>query len=159
MVSIGGIVSLGGGSSGSSGSASGIQSINSQTGPAIVVTGVNGIIVTAGGNTVTIDGAALSGLVQPHPQSGVVGGNGIDVQQVGGNFVVSSSGTAKFAASFSSIISGVFIHGFGTLDIIVQIYDNQVPRRAIMPDQIIVDNINQVSIIFNRPQSGRVVVI
>lgn len=132
MVNVGGIVSVGGSGGGGSGSTSGIQSINSQTGPAIVVTGVNGISVTAAGNVITIDGAGASGV---------------------------SSGSNKFASSFSSITSGVFTHGLGSLDVIVQVYNDQVPRRWLIPDQIVIDNINQVSLIFNRPQSGRVVII
>lgn len=127
-IGVGGIVSLGGGSSGSSGSTSGIQSINSQTGPAISFTGVNGITITAGGNQIVVDGAGASGV-------------------------------SKFAASFSSISSGLFTHSLGTLDVIVQVYDNGSPRRALMPDDIIVENTTQISIIFNIPQSGRVVIV
>lgn len=133
MVSIGGIVSLGGGTSGGGGgSTSGIQSINGQNGPAVSFTGVNGIVVTAAGNQIVIDGAGASG---------------------------TSGGTTKFAASFSSISSGLFTHGFGTLDVIVQVYDNGSPRKAIMPDDIIIENTTQISLIFNTPQSGRVVIV
>ena len=130
-IGIGGIVSLGGGST-SGGSTSGIQSINSQTGPAISFTGVNGIVVTAAGNQIVIDGAGASG---------------------------AAGGISKFAASFSSISSGLFTHGLGTLDVIVQVYDAGSPRRAIMPDDIIVENTNEVSLIFNIPQSGRIVIV
>lgn len=127
---IGGIVSLGGSSgSGGGGSTSGIQSINSQTGPAVSIAGVNGIIVTAGGNVITIDGAGASGT------------------------------TSKFAASFSSISSGLFTHNLGSLDVIVQVYDNSSPRRAIMPDDILLENANQVSVIFNIPQTGRIIIV
>jgi hypothetical protein len=132
MVNVGGIVSVGGSSGGGSGSTSGIQSINGQTGPAISITGVNGVVVTAGGNQIVIDGAGASG---------------------------TSGGTTKFAASFSSISSGLFTHGLGTLDVIVQVYDAGSPRRAIMPDDIIVENTTQISLIFNTPQSGRVVIV
>src|SRR5689334_5342016 len=131
-IGIGGIVSLGGGSSGGSGSTSGIQSINGQTGPAIVIAGVNGIEVTAAGNQILIDGAGASG---------------------------TTGGTTKFAASFSSITSGIFTHGLSTLDVIVQVYDDSAPRRAIMPDDIIVENTSQVSVIFNTPQSVRIVIV
>lgn len=243
MVNVGGIVSVGGVASSSSGSGSGIQSINSQTGPSIVVTGVNGITVTSSSNVITIDGAGVSGisgsgtycfsrtsqtftataaqtifvvsggytvgqvdvylngvkltsaeftatdgltvvLVTPAAAndivevlrydcnssssggsgSGVIGVNGITVEQVGGNFVVNGaalSGTSvsKFAASFSSISSGLFTHNLNTLDVIVQVYDNSSPRRAMMPDDILVENSNEISLIFNMPQSGRVVII
>jgi len=130
MVSIGGIVSLGGGTSGGGGgSTSGIQSINGQTGPTVSFTGVNGIVVAAGGNQIVIDGAGASGV------------------------------TSKFAHSFSSISSGLFTHGLGTLDVLVQVYDNGSPRRAMMPDDIIIENTTQVSLIFNTPQSGRIVIV
>lgn len=132
MVNVGGIVSVGGGSGGSSGSTSGILSINGQTGPAVTIVGVNGISVTAGGNQIVIDGAGASG---------------------------TTSGATKFAASFSSISSGLFTHSLGTLDVIVQVYDNGSPRRAIMPDDIIIENTTQISLIFNTPQSGRVVIV
>lgn len=96
--------------------------------------------------------------------SGVVGVNGINVHQVGGNFVVdgapiSGLPTNRFATSFSNVTSGVFTHNLGTLDVIVQIYDDQLPRRWLLPDEIVVDDINRVSVLFNRPQSGRVVII
>lgn len=242
MVNVGGIVSVGGGASGGGGSGSGIQSINSQVGPAILINGVNGVDITSTGNIITVDAASLSGmigsgacvfsrtsetfiattaqtvfviaggytvgqidvylngvklngtefvatdgstvtLVTPAVAndivevlrydcassggtggSGVIGVNGITVEQVGGNYVVDGAAlsgftTSKFAASFSSISSGLFTHNLGTLDVLVQIYDNGSPRRAIMPDDIIVENTTQISLIFNTPQTGRVVVV
>lgn len=129
---VGGIVSLGGGSGGSSGSGSGIQSINTQTGPNVVIVGVNGIeVTTPSPNIILVDGAGASGV----------------------------NSVSKFAASFSAITSGLFTHGLGTLDVIVQVYDNGSPRLQLFPDQIRVENINQVSVLFNTPQSGRVVII
>lgn len=134
MVSIGGIVSVGGGGSSSGGgSTSGITSINSQSGPAIIITGVNGISVTANANQILIDGAGASG---------------------------TQSSVSKFAASFSSITSGLFSHNLGTLDVIVQVRDSAAGgARIIIPDEIIVENLNQVSLLFNAVQSGRVVII
>lgn len=127
-IGIGGIVSLGGGSSGGGGSTSGITSINGQTGPIVNIVAGSGIFITSAGNTITINA------------SGTGGGS-----------------VNKFAASFSSISSGVFTHGLGTLDVLVQVYD--VARRAIMPDDIVIENTNQISLIFNTPQSGRVVIV
>lgn len=71
----------------------------------------------------------------------------------------SSSGVTKFAASFTNITSGIFTHGFGTTDVIVQVQDNRSPSRVIMPDYIIISNSNQVSITFNVPKSGRIIII
>ena len=129
-IGTGGIVSVGGGS----GAASGIQTVNpgSNAGPTIGIQGVNGIEVTSpGANTILVDGAGASG----------VGGGGV----------------SKFAASFVSITSGVFTHNFGTLDVIAQVFTAN--RHVMLPDNIIVENGDQVSILFNRPQSGRVVII
>lgn len=132
MVSVGGIVSVGGSSGGSGGSTSGIQTINpgGNTGPTVTFVGVNGITVTSpAANTVLIDGASLSGTV------------------------------TKFAASFAGITSGLFTHNLNTLDVIVQVQDNQVPRRVIHPDEIKIENSNQVSVLFNTPQDGKVVIV
>jgi len=258
MVDFGGIVSVGGFGGGSSGSSSGILSINSQTGPAIVINGANGIGVITGTNVITIDGASLSGLIGSGPgsQSGVVGVNGIDVQQVGGSFVVDgaalsgliqpsggiggingqigphielqgvngadvivvdensiiidvsslsgvipspdgsginavngdtgpnidlvgvngievtavgggtividgagASGTLKFAASFTNVVSGQFTHNLGTRDVVVQIYEESPLAIQIIPDRIIRDTPDTVSVLFNRAQSGRVVIV
>lgn len=172
-IGIGGIVSLGGGSSSSSGGGSGIQSLNSQIGPAISIVGVNGAQVTSGGNLITINLASLSGLIGSNTQSGVVGVNGIVVSQVGGNFVidgaslsgqtgtisgVSVNAVLSYSAEFSNLTSGIFDHGFGTRETIVQIYDDSLPPRVIVPDAIISENLNQIGIIFNAPQTGRIVI-
>ena len=127
---IGGIVSVGGGS-GSGSAASGITTINpgGNTGPTIDFQGVNGIVVTS-----------------PFSNIILIDGAG-------------ASGVSKFAASFSSITSGIFTHGFGTLDVLVQVYDDRSPRRQMIPDEIKIENSNQVSVLFNRPQSGRVVIV
>jgi len=133
MVNVGGIVSVGGGGAGSGGgSTSGITTLNpgGNTGPTVSITGVNGIDVTGGSNQIVIDGAAVSGSV------------------------------TKFAASFAGITSGLFTHGLGTLDVIVQIRDSETGGASVLiPDMIIIENLDQVSITFNTPQSGRVVII
>lgn len=131
MVGVGNIVSVGG--FGTGGGSSGIQEINGQTGPVVTFEGVNGIEVTGpSANLVLIDGAGASG--------------------VGGS-------VTKFAASFAGITSGLFTHNLGTEDVIVQVYDSNVPRRQMFPDQIRIENSNQVSLLFNVPQTGRVVII
>lgn len=157
MVGVGGIVSVGGaGGTGGSGSTSGILSINGQVGDNITFVGVSGIeIISPVADQINIGFTT--------PLSGVVGVNGIDVQQIDGNYVVdgaSVSGTVnKFAESFSAITSGIFEHNLNTLDVIVQVYDDQTPRRQILPDAIKIENANEVSVLFNRPQSGRVVIL
>ena len=133
-VALGGIVSVGG-TGGGGGSTSGITSVNSQTGPSVTLIGVNGIEITSPyTNVVLIDGAGASG--------------------IGG------SSSLKFAASFTGIISGLFQHNLNTLDVIVQIRDGAGGgSKVLMPDDIIVENSNEISVIFNIPQDGRVVII
>ena len=118
-------------SGGGGGSSSGIQSINAQTGPAITINGVNGISITTTTNTITVNAAGISGV----------------------------STLTKYYASFSSISSGLFTHNLGTEYVIVQVYDDQVPRRQMLPNEIKIENSNEVSVLFNSPQTGRVVII
>jgi hypothetical protein len=158
MVGVGSIVSVGGtGGGGGSGGSSGIQNLNGQTGPVVTLVGTSGIVIApVAPNIINI------GFNGSTTQSGVLGVNGIDVQQVGGNFIVdgaslSGLGVSKFSSSFSSITSGVFTHSFNTLDVIVQVFDSD--RHVIFPDDIIVENGDQVSVTFNQPQTGRVVII
>jgi len=129
---VGSIVSVGGGSNTGSGGGSGITVINpgNNTGPTIVFQGGSGIQITS-----------------PSPNVILIEASG------------TQSSVTKFGASFVGITSGVFSHGLGTEDVIVQVYDDQVPRRQMLPDEIRVENSNEVSVLFNRPQSGRIVII
>lgn len=129
---VGSIVSVGGGSGGSGGASSGIQIINpgNNTGPTVTFLGGSGIQVTSPSANVIL--ISVSGI---------------------------SSGAAKFAASFSATTSGLFTHSLGTMDVIVQVYTSDSPRLQLFPDQIRVENDDQVSVLFNTPQSGRVVII
>lgn len=130
---VGSIVSVGGGTGGSGGSSSGITTINpgGNTGPTVTFQGVNGAAVTSPStNVVLIDVAGASGVV------------------------------TKFTASFTNITSGIFSHNLNSEDVIVQVHDRETPRRQIIfPDAIIIENSNQVSVLFNRPQSGRIIII
>lgn len=184
MISIGGLVSVGGssGSGGSSGG-SGIQSINSQTGPAILITGVNGISVSAGGNVITINSAALSGLIPSPDGSGInaingdrgpnidlIGVNGISVTPLGSGRILidgialsgisggSTSGTTScYSASFTGILSQTFTHGLGTTNVVIEVYDSF--DSVLIPDDISIVDSNNVLISFNRAQTGRIVII
>jgi len=131
---VGGLVSVGGSTGSGGGSGSGIQEINpgGNTGPTVTFQGVNGIQVTSpSSNIVLIDGASLSG----------------------------TSTVTKFSALFVGITSGLFTHNLGTEDVIVQVQDNQVPRRVIHPDEIKIENSNEVSVLFNSPQDGKIVIV
>jgi hypothetical protein len=120
----------------------GIGGINGQIGPHIDIKGVNGITVTVPSeNCILVDGAGASGV------SG------------GGTTIIQSGISTQYAASFTNIVSGLFEHNFGTRDVIVQIYDDGAPPSQIWPDRIIYDTLNAVSVLFNTPQSGRVVIV
>lgn len=80
------------------------------------------------------------------PASGTTGGG-------------STSGATKFATGFTSIISGQFVHNLNTRDVVVNVYDTSGPPRAILYDKIVLDTPNMISLLFNRPQSGRIVII
>lgn len=162
MVGISTLISVGGSSGGSGGgSTSGITSINSATGPAITITQSGIINVIRTGNIINI-GAQ---------QSGVLGVNGINVTQVNGNFIVDGSALSGISGSgggaevvaqrsfpFVGIFSGIFSHNFGTRNVQVQIIDDGNPPEHIVPDRIIRDNLDQVSVVFNRPQTGTVII-
>jgi hypothetical protein len=162
VVGVGGIVSVGGGASGSGGGGSGIQSLNGATGPAVVLVGVSGIDILPQGNTIFIGGDAVTG--GGGTQSGVLGVNGIVVEQVDGSFVVDGatlSGLIQdngcFAGNFAGITSGQFVHSLGTRDLVVQVFDDNLPPRSLVPDAIIYDTLDVFSVLFNRPQTGSVV--
>ena len=131
-LSIGGLIGVGGGTgSGAGGSTSGIITINAQTGPDISIIGASGIDVTTNNNTIYISAGTLSGIK-----------------------------TEAYAASFTSITSGLFTHHLNSMDVIVQIRSaNTGGAKVLQPDAIVIENNNQVSILYNRPQSGRVVII
>ena len=59
-----------------------ITSINAEVGPAIIIDGANGVDVNTGTNTITIDGAALSGLTVQDLQNAYNNGNCIDADTV-----------------------------------------------------------------------------
>ncbi len=131
---VGGIVSVGGGTS--SGSASGITTINPGTniGPIVEFQGVNGIAVTSPStNVVLIDGVGASG--------------------VGG------AASGCFTQSFGPITSGFFEHNFGTRNLLVYILDDSGPPQWLLPDAIIHDTLDAFSVLFNRPQTGTVIAV
>jgi len=159
MVNVGGIVSVGGlGTGGGGGSASGITDLNGQTGPSVTLVGTSGIVVApVAPNQINI------GFTGSISQSGVVGVNGIDVQQVGGNFVVDgaalsgvSGSSSCFADSFTSVTSTTITHSLGTSDVVVSVFD--AGDNVMIPDVINVIDINSISLQFNTPQTGRVVI-
>ena len=166
MVGISNIVSVGGSAGGGSvGAVSGIQFLNGQSGPSVILVGTSGIEISpVFPNVINI------GFTGDLAQSGVLGVNGIDVQQIGGNFVVDgaslsglipepSLASGCYTESFNAITSGNFVHNLGTQNLLVQVIDNHSPPRQIFTDGISYDTLDSISVLFNRPQSGKVIVI
>lgn len=164
---IGGIVSLGS-TGGSSSGGSGIQTINGQSGPDVILVGTSGIIIdVVAPNQINI---GISGVINTS-QSGVIGVNGITVHQINGNFVVdgialsgqsgnnSSSDHACFEQTFAATTSGFFAHNLGTRSLVVQIADDSQPPMAIMPDAIVFDTLDAISVLFNTPQAGIITIL
>lgn len=196
------------------GGGSGITEINSESGPTIQISGINGIVVTQPRpNFILIDGASISGvgsssgisnacytttftdvleqtfthslgtkaiIVQIQDQNDeFIAADAIiatDINNVtvrfnipqtgrltvvscGGSTASANSGVTKFTASFLGITSGMFTHGLNTRDVLVQIYDDSGPPRKLMADDIILDTLDAVSLLFNTAQSGRVVIM
>jgi hypothetical protein len=203
MVGVGNIVSVGGaGGTGGGGSTSGILSINGQTGDEITLVGVSGIeIVSFVADQITI-GYTI-------PLSGVVGVNGAEITQIGGNFVVDVSavsgliepsggigsingqigptlevngangvnvavtaentitidaaalsgviGNDCYVESFSNITNTTINHNLGTVDVIIDVFD--ASSNKVLADRVGIIDINNVILEFNRPQTGKVVIV
>ena len=102
-------------------------------------------------------------------QSGVLGANGITIEQIGGNFLVDGS---ALSGIIPSVASGVAVcrsadftnqtaitlqHNLDGQDVIVQVHDNN--GAVVIPDSITLSDANSVDVTFNRPRTGRVVAI
>lgn len=192
---------------------SGITRINDQTGPEVQISGINGIVVTQPRpNFILLDAASISGTGSSTPSGNAcytttfvnvleqtfthaLGTKAIIVQiqdtndefimadrivavdinnvlvrfnelQSGrltvvscGDISVSPSGVTKYAAAFLNITSGIFAHGLNTRDVVVNLWDNSGPPRKFMADDVILDDLDHLSLIFNQVATGRIVVI
>jgi len=203
MVGIGNIVSVGGaGGTGGGGGTSGIQILNGQTGPTVTLVGTSGVIISPVAPNIINIGTTATATIQ----SGVFGVNGIDVQQISGDFIVDGaalsgliipsggigaingqigpvieiaginginvtvsseneilidgaggSGTLCFAETFTSITSSTFTHNLSSTNVIIDVFDDS--DNKIMADRVGIVDSNNVIVEFNRPQTGKVVVV
>lgn len=161
MVGVGSIVSVGGtGGGGGGGSTSGLQILNGQTGPTIVLVGTSGIVIApVAANIINIG----------YDASGIVGVNGITVEQIDGNYVINGAGASGvsggggstsglcYAADFASITSSTITHNLGTTNVVVDIFD--ASDNKLLADRVGIVDLNNVIIEFNRPQTGKVVIL
>lgn len=89
----------------------------------------------------------------------VVGASGLLVDIVGQIMTISPAQNALarcVGETFSSQISVTVTHGFNTVNVITQVRDSN--DAVIIPDDIIVDDANNVTVSFNSSRSGRIVV-
>jgi hypothetical protein len=96
----------------------------------------------------------------------VVGASGIVVDIVGQTMTISADGVASsqnlgviYAETFTADTTVVITHSLGTVDVLVNVYDDSSPRLQIFPDDIEATDANTVTLTFNSPQAGRVVII
>lgn len=121
--------------------------------------GIGGI-VSVGGGSGGSGGGSTSGITSVNGATGpaiaITGESGVAVSTVGNTVFVNGG---RFAADFTSVTSQTFAHGKATTDVIVQVQDDRVPPQVLIPDKIIIDDINSVSLRFNSPQTGRVIIL
>jgi len=84
------------------------------------------------------------------PQSGTV------IATACGGSNNGSSDVQKYTESFTSSKSVSVNHGLSTEDVIVQVYSNS---RILIPDDIVIQDENNLVVTFNRDTSGKIVVI
>lgn len=198
MVGVGNIVSVGGaGGGGGAGATSGIQILNGQVGPTVTLVGTSGIVVSpvapniinigydasgvVGVNGIdveqvagdfVVDGAALSGLIVPSggigsingqigPAIEIAGVNGITVTVSAENEILingaASSGTLCYSESFVSQTSVTLTHNLGSTDVVVEVFD--ASDNKILADRVGIVDLNNVILEFNRPQTGKAVLV
>jgi|SRR5689334_718312 len=113
--------------------------------------GFNGSIV----NELTdFNGTVVQGSVN------VVGASGIVVDIVGQTMTITPGNvmSRSFAQTFVAATTWTVSHNLGTADVTVDVYDDSTPRLSIIPDSIALTDNNTVTIGFNVPQAGRVVI-
>lgn len=113
--------------------------------------GFNGSIV----NELTdFNGTKVQGSVS------VVGASGIVVDIIGQIMTITPGNALPrtFAQTFGAATSWTATHNLGTADVSVDVYDASTPRLAIIPDSIAITDSNTVTVTFNIPQAGRIVI-
>lgn len=123
---------------------------------------VRGGIVSFGGSTGSSSGGSSSGIQTLNglvgPDITLVGTSGIEITPIAADQI--NIGFQRFAENFSGT-SGLFTHSLNNFDVIIQVYDrNTGGARQVIPDKIIIENLDQASVIFNQPVTNyRVIII
>jgi len=113
--------------------------------------GFNGSVV----NQLTdFNGTTVQGSVS------VVGASGVVVDIIGQVMTITAGNTLlrSFAQTFVAATSWIVTHNLGTADVSVDVYDSSSPRLAIIPDAIAITDTNTVTVTFNVPQAGRIII-
>lgn len=84
------------------------------------------------------------------PQGGSVTAVTCGSETVAGN-------VSKYTLSFIDQLSVTASHNLGTEDIMVQVFDST--KKAILPDEIEIIDVNSVTVRFNALQSGKIVIV
>ena len=142
------------------------------------VLGVNGIDVAQVGGNFVVDGASLSGLIIPSggiggingqigPHVEIKGVNGVEVSVSAENCLLidgaGASGVSVAAsglchsANFVGVTSTTISHNLGTTNVVVSIYD--ASENQIIADLVNIVDANNVTLQFNRPQTGKAVIV
>lgn len=91
----------------------------------------------------------------------LVGASGIVVDFIGTTGTITPGNTLPrcFAATQVSAVTWTVVHNLNSSDVIVKTYDAGSPRVEIIPDDITITDANTVTIRWNEPQDGRVVIV
>ena len=115
--------------------------------------GFNGRVVNA---LTDFNGTEAQGVIN------VVGASGIVVDIIGNTLTVTNGNTVPrcYAQTISvSALAWVINHNLNTSDIIIAAYNSATPRKLIIPDSVALTSANTVTLTFNTPQVGRIVVV
>lgn len=117
--------------------------------------GFNGRVVNA---LTDFNGTEAQGVIN------VVGASGVTVDIVGQVMTISTNtdtgNVARcYAETFSATTSWVATHSLNTTDVTVMVYDDSSPRVALIPDDISITDADNVTVSFNIPQAGRVIIL
>jgi len=148
-------------------SSSGFLSITSSAGSSPLLFGVDHLALSGlwgfpsqGFNDSVVNSLLDSNGTQAGGDLTIVGASGLLVDIVGQTVTISPANNALARCvedSFTSVRSHTVNHGFGTTAVIVQVKDSN--DNLIIPDNVSIDDANNVTVSFNSVRSGAVTVM